>query len=110
MRDLCTVNELYRPLMGRPSVGGRRCCVCGRPATNRHHIVPRSAGRLVEGGREVPKPTAPLCGMGNASGCHGLAHRHRLHFRWRDGWERLVTAEPTRYQEALATEEGWVRL
>lgn len=53
------------------------CCVCGRPATNMHHVVPRSAGG--ENG-----PTVPLCGLGSAAGCHALAHNNggRLSFRY----------------------------
>lgn len=126
MKDCCTVSELMRPMMGRPDIDNAWgvCCVCGSPAQDRHHIVKRSAGKLVVNGREVKKPTVRLCGMGNASGCHGLAHQGRLHFRWveretqvfNDGgfavgeghWEHLVTAEPMKYQDALA-QRGWRR-
>ena len=126
MKDCCTVSELMRPMMGKPDIDNAWgfCCVCGRPATDRHHIVKRSAGKLVVNGREVKKPTVRLCGMGNASGCHGLAHQGMLHFRWvereantfNDGgfvvgeghWEHLVTSEPTKYQDALRM-RGWRR-
>ena len=129
-KDVCTVNDLYLPMMGRPNVDNvfKRCCWCGAPATNLHHIVKRSAGRLVVGGREVSKPTVRLCGDGNASGCHAKAHAGLLHFRWVEAervkvsdprstvclgnghWEGLETEEPVKYQEALANETGWRKL
>lgn len=114
MRDVCTVNELLRPMMGRPSVRRRYCAACGAAGMplNEHHIVRRGAGRLVVGGVEVGKPTVTLCGSGNASGCHRKAHDGRLHFRWADDergghWEQKRTKAPTRYQDALADEAGW---
>ena len=116
MRDVCTVNDLLRPMMGRPSVRRPYCAVCGRTGVplNQHHVVRRGAGRLVVGGVEAEKPTVTLCGSGNASGCHRKAHDGRLHFRWVGGdrgrWERKLTARPCRYQEALADESGWGRL
>ncbi len=88
--------------MGRPSIDGGFCPFCGRPATNRHHIVPRSQGG-------ADGPTVAVCGMGGLSGCHGLLHSHMLHLRWRDGWEALRTDEPTKYERALAM-DGWRRL
>lgn len=122
-KDVCTVDAVLLPMMGRPSVDNeaRVCCICGAPATNRHHVVRRGAGKLVRDGREVAKPTIRLCGDGNASGCHGKAHAGMLHFRWagtaktdrRTGnvlvgghWEYLETDEPTKYQTALAM-KGW---
>ena len=125
-KDCCTIAAMWLPLMGKPNIDNvdGLCCWCGRPATDKHHIVKRSAGKLVKKGREVPKPTVRLCGMGNASGCHGKAHAGRLHFRWveseadvwREGsakgkghWEGLETSEPMKYQEALA-QDGWRRV
>ena len=115
-KDCCTIAAMWMPLMGKPDIDRPDgcCCWCGRPATDRHHIVKRSAGKLVRSGREVPKPTVRLCGMGNASGCHGKAHAGRLHFRRAgDGgaehWEGIETSEPMKYQEALEL-EGWRRL
>lgn len=109
--------------MGGVSVETPYCCVCGRThLLNRHHVVKRSAGNLYVDGVKMPKPTLMLCGNGNASGCHGLAHRNMLHFRWvrRDAtngpwylthvkgghWEYLMTDEPCKYQEALKM-DGW---
>lgn len=129
-KDCDTVNELYKPLMGKPSISNAdgTCCWCGAPgATNHHHVVPRSAGNVVVNGRALSKPTVLLCGNGNASGCHGKAHQHLLHFRWHEpkrtqteNWEKhpvgcgyiegIETDEPMKYQEALEIEEGWRRL
>lgn len=101
------MNEFERLLLDRPSMVQSRCAVCGRPAANRHHVVMKGAGGLpsrVE--RRIP--LLSLCGMGNADGCHGLAHHRQLHFRYRDGWEWLYTPEPVPYQRALSM-GGWRR-
>lgn len=123
-KDVCTVDELMLPMMGKPSIDNeaRVCCICGKPATNNHHVVKRSAGKLVRNGREVKKPTVRLCGCGNASGCHGKAHDGKLHFRWVDTvkesrrdemltlvgghWEVMLSDEPVKYIDALAM-DGW---
>ena len=127
MKDVCTVNELLRPMMGRPSVRKPYCVACGAAGLplNQHHVVRRGAGKLVVGGCEVPKPTVTLCGSGNASGCHRKAHDGRLHFRWAESghegalgvdaangghWELYRSKEPCGYQEALEDESGWRRL
>lgn len=122
MARVTTLPEMLWPLMEGPSVETPRCAVCGRAAPlNRHHVVRRGAGVLYRNGVEVPKPTIVLCGSGNASGCHGLAHQNRLHFRWRRAewrtgphqvalgsghWEYLLCDEPTSYLDALAM-DGW---
>ena len=83
MARVTTLARMWWDLMGAPSIEGPCCAVCGATwPLNRHHVVPRSAGRLYRHGVEVPKPTVMLCGSGNASGCHGKAHSGRLHFRW----------------------------
>lgn len=122
--EVIDMNEYERALMGRPSVDTMdgTCAVCGKPATDKHHIVKRSAGTLrYADGTEVTKPTVRLCGSGNASGCHGLAHAQKLHFRYveaqvdgfgaqRKGhWEYLHTREATKYERALEM-DGWRRL
>lgn len=88
-----------RELMDKPSYRSESCPVCGRPATNQHHVVYRSHG----GGNG---PTISLCGFGNASGCHGLAHRHMLHFRYHGGWQFRFTDEPVGEMTALEL-PGW---
>lgn len=140
-----TMPEMWHDLVNAPTIHAFRCVVCGRPLPNggdQHHIIPRSAGQYVDargrvftGRKRKPKgakdtPTVTLCGSGNASGCHGLAHSGRLHFRWvrmdhivannafngspftamGGRLECLVTDEPIDRLEALATEEGWRRL
>lgn len=103
-----TLDHDLWPLMEAEGCEQRYCCVCGRTnPLNQHHIVRRSAGSLSKRGRELAKPTVTLCGSGNTSGCHGLAHSYRLHFRSNDGMlEYLVTNEPTKYGKALRM-NGW---
>lgn len=129
-KDVCTVPEYLKPLMGRPSLdrADGRCVWCGAPATDRHHIVKRSQGRWVRDGVEVRKPTVRLCGSGNASGCHGKAHAGLLHFRWVKAepdcrrslaetgpgisghWEGLETKEPCDTLTAWGKTRGWRKL
>lgn len=133
MANVDTLPAMLVPLMSAPSIRLDRCAVCGRRSPlNQHHIVRRAAGKLYRAGREVPKPTVTLCGMGSvlsdADGhlyCHGLAHANRLHFRWvpeegpRGGagshrsmgghLEYLVLDEPAPYIEALEM-DGWRKL
>ena len=106
---LSKVGGMYIPtyrfeLLQAPSLVSDTCCACGAMATNRHHVVP-GARRAT---KDLPEsPTVPLCGSGT-TGCHGLAHAHRLHFRYRDGWEFLRTDEPVGDFAALEM-EGWSR-
>lgn len=93
------MNELQKTLFSAPKIVASECPFCGRPTTNRHHIIPRS-----QGGHDGP--TIDVCGMGNASGCHGKLHQHLLHLRYTGEWEYLETKEPTKYQDALAM-DGW---
>ena len=96
------MNAYMERLMGCPDVETEwdGCAVCGRPARERHHIVPRSQGG-------TDGPTVRLCGWGNTGGCHGDAHAHKLHFRFADGrWQYLLTDEPTKYEKALEF-GGW---
>lgn len=87
-------------LLDKPSVDQEPyCAVCGRPATNRHHVIEKGMGGVSrELERRIPKVT--LCGMGNASGCHGKVHAHLLHLYWDDDgygggrWVMYETPEP----------------
>jgi hypothetical protein len=108
MANVTTLDEIYWPLMELPSVELPFCAVCGATwPLNRHHFVWRSWGELVREGKAIPKPTITLCGSGNTSGCHGLAHSRQLHFRNNGGrLEMLMTLEPTRYHVALDM-PGW---
>lgn len=96
------MNELQIPLFHAPSIETSLCPFCGKPVQNRHHIVPRSQGG-------TKGATITVCGMGNASGCHGLIHAHRLHLRYEGHWEYLRTEQPTKYQDALGM-DGWKEL
>lgn len=129
MANVTTLPEFLQPLMAGTSLKLEHCAVCGKAyPLNQHHVVRRGAGKLYRDGREVPKPCITLCGSGNTSGCHGLAHANRLHFRWvathRDQkrrvalrdvwtgcghWEFLMLDEPTDYLTALGM-DGWRRL
>ena len=93
------MNELQKRMFHAPSFYASECPFCGRPTTNRHHVIPRS-----QGGHDGP--TIDVCGMGNASGCHGKLHAHLLHLRYTDDWQWIETKEPTKYQDALAM-DGW---
>lgn len=115
------MNEYERQNMRGTSVSNAQglCVVCLRaPATDRHHVVFRSAG----GG---DGPLLSLC-----RDCHERAHQRRLHFRWVDGpwtrgrshydneggfdvclargghWEYLLTRSATKYEAALKS-SGW---
>lgn len=126
-----TLPLYLRPLMDGCTVRTDHCVVCGRTRPlNQHHVVRRGAGNLYRDGARLDKPTLTLCGSGNASGCHGLAHEGRLHFRWvpmnamrknvvalsdktitfgAGHWEWKLFDDPTRALDALQTEEGWHR-
>ena len=97
------MNDYQRALMNAPNIESRLCPFCGQPATNRHHIVPRS-----QGGEHFP--TVTVCGMGNASGCHRLLHLHRINLRY-DGerWLYLITRESVKEADALNM-DGWREL
>ena len=90
--------------MDKPSIRSQYCVFCGRPATEQHHIVYRSAGG-------TDGPTVSVCGWGNASGCHGLFHAHKLHLRWNEAgyWEWLRTMDSVKEEQARQL-NGWRRL
>ena len=93
------MNRWQEAMMRAPSIDtlDGTCAFCGRRATNRHHIVPRSQGG-------AKGPTVTVCGLGNAGGCHGLLHSHRLHLRWladEHVWQYACTSVPVKYEEAL---------
>ena len=122
MARVTTMAPMWWPLMDGVTIRSDRCAVCGRSPVQMHHVVKRSAGKLYRNGIEVPKPLIPLCGLGNSSGCHGLAHQGRLHFRWVESdagsegwylthvqgghWEYLLTDAPVKYLDALKM-DGW---
>ena len=93
------MNELEKALFYAPSLVSDTCVICGKPATNQHHVVFRS-----QGGSDGA--TVSVCGFGNASGCHGKLHHRTLHLRYTDRWQFLETDKPTKYQTALSM-DGW---
>lgn len=127
MAKVTTLPAILQPLMGKPSIKAHRCVVCGCTyPLNNHHIVRRSAGKMYVNGIELEKPVITLCGSGNASGCHGLAHENRLHFRWvtvpqkavekglptinGGHWEYKIFDEPIKYIDAIKSDRGWKRI
>lgn len=102
-----TLSKDLWDLMESESVKLPYCAVCGSHGhLEQHHMVPRSAGNLYRDGVRLEKPTITLCGMGNTSGCHGLAHAHRLHFRYAGRLEYLITDKPVKRYKALEM-DGW---
>lgn len=90
MRQLRGLSIDKAELYGKPHIGARytsgdrygltadRCCVCGAPATNCHHVIPKSRGR--EFAMQTPSglwmlrsPLLALCGSGT-TGCHDGFH------------------------------------
>ena len=124
--------NMWARLFGKPSASNihGRCMVCGRPANNHHHVIPRSAGEMSVNGHRLSKPTILLCGNGNTSGCHSLAHQKLLHFDWADTYEEnrhdwvedntcepgnghwvwKIYDRPINVLEAWAYTDGWRRL
>lgn len=125
MQDKTTLAKIWHPLMQAPSYISDRCFICGKRATNKHHMVKRSAGELYVDGRKLKKPEITLCGSG-CTGHHGMAHDSKLHFRWvpdilenKNGaftqfyrvghLEYLITKHATKYQDAMQM-DGWQRV
>lgn len=80
--DVCTVDEIFKPMLGKPSIKAPYCVVCGSTKNlEQHHPVKRSEGVLIRDGREVRKPTLTLCKK-----CHGKVHSQGglLWFRWKN--------------------------
>ena len=88
---------------------GGRCERCGAMGwLELHHRLYRSRGGL--GG---PENAAALCGFGNASGCHGIAHSIKGEL---DGWSVALGGDPEgvplrmfRFGSVLLTADGLVR-
>lgn len=72
-----------RELLGLPSYVSQYCLCCGDIATNQHHVIQKGMGGRCKAIERLI-PTVSLCGFGNASGCHGLAHSGGLRI-WYDG-------------------------
>lgn len=81
---------------------GAWCMVCGRPATNVHHVPARRHSLFTletERGTHILRPSLiALCGSGT-TGCHGDVHDGRIRIEWawdadgNDWWDgRLLEA------------------
>lgn len=102
-----TLDRTQWDLMRAPTVKKPYCVVCGFTGhLEQHHLVRRGDGNICGPSGTHNKPTVTLCGNGNTSGCHGLAHSHRLNFRYTDRLEYLITEDPTDRLTALSM-EGW---
>lgn len=62
-----------------------RCAVCGRPATNAHHVPPVGMGarnaKFELHGHVLRPALIALCGSGT-TGCHGEVHSGRILVEW----------------------------
>lgn len=79
-KEVCTVDEVFKPMMGKPSVIKPYCVVCGSTRNlEQHHPVKRSEGIWRVAGREMQKPTLTLCRR-----CHSKVHHDGglLYFKW----------------------------
>lgn len=91
------VGLFYERLLDKPSIVDTDfCAICGSPAIDKHHVIKKGMGGY---SKETEKriPQMRLCGFGNASGCHGLMHKGRLHVYWDEsmgGWVFWVSPEP----------------
>jgi hypothetical protein len=102
--------DLYdKQLAFKPNRLGDSCVFCGRRATSRHHVIPRS--RLSKVVANVISPLFAVCGTGNeGDSCHGKLHSGRLFVRWnKTNYEYLKSDVPISRDEAHA-QDGWVRM
>lgn len=94
-----TLDRIWWPLMELPDYIPGYCALCTRAhPLNKHHVVPRSAGEVIDiRRRKMRKPLIQLCGIGNhlrdADGnyyCHGKVENHLVHFRNMNGWYGVI--------------------
>lgn len=89
----------------RKYLAERECRICGQPASNMHHLYPRS-----QGGDDVADNLIPLCGSGT-TGCHGLIEAHDRNHRHLLGL-RLTTEERSYLVSKLGSKqaaEAWLQ-
>lgn len=65
---------------------GARCAICGRPATNVHHLGQLKWGRCFSlrtpwGTHTLLPSLMAVCGSGT-TGCHGAIHEGRIRVSW----------------------------
>ena len=98
---LCGLPLKTAELYGKPHIGchyerfdakshrrdeGARCAVCGRPATNAHHVPALSHGRSFNlrsplGCFVLLPALVAVCGSGT-TGCHGALHGRETEIEW----------------------------
>lgn len=118
--------ELYgKPHVGARYVGNRyeltaeRCVICGRQATNCHHIAPRRCGDFAlvtpRGTWRLRSPLIALCGSGT-TGCHDGFHggaRYRPEWVWDEPefeeawWDGTLLCEHDPHDPALYAYGHW---
>lgn len=81
MRD-DPITDYTRTLLNERSLG--LCELCGHPATNIHHRLPRGMGGTRRAIHTV-EWLLHLCGWGNSTGCHGAVESSR-HVAYTNGW------------------------
>lgn len=86
-------------LYGKPHLGARYtaktgvtdyvresdyCVICGKPASNVHHVPNRGAHIIEKDGEAalMRPPLFALCGSGT-TGCHGKVHNHEISITWK---------------------------
>lgn len=86
MRPNLRISSERADLLGMPHMLDDYCQICGRWATNRHHIIPKGMGggsKITHfQGKKLYSPLISVCGSGNQSGCHGGFHNSRFKVEW----------------------------
>lgn len=73
-------NKETKKLLDVPGIKSESCVVCGRPATDQHHVVQKGMGGVpAEVERRIP--TVSLCRR-----CHTEVHQGHIKFRYDLGW------------------------
>lgn len=84
---------------------GGRCLMCGTEADNIHHRRRKGMGGSAL--LEQPSNLVTLCGLGNASGCHGEVHQNPWEAHC-EGW--LLYSGEIAAETPVMTRFGWVLL
>ena len=80
------------------------CSICGRVATNEHHLRQKGMGGLGKKSKPEQHETVTLCGSGT-TGCHGYVHSHDISVQKINGelYYMLKTDKPMDYLKHLET-------
>ena len=88
-------NSYKDNLLDKPSLIRDECVICGRPATDKHHVIQKGMGGVSKQ-TEKRIPLLALC-----RSCHNEVHQKRLHINWRNGWLYLRT------MNGMADDKAW---